>query len=184
VDFLSEAEREQKMVSLWQMGFKRTAIALGSILFLLLALQVAASIVLGQLNGQVENEMTTSHDVLIEVEGLRERVNALEVQVEGSQTGASEGNLSLVLHQLARVVPPSVRIDRLQAEAGPQNSVRLTLSLSARSQEAVTTFMKQLEQAGFSDVTLIRVSAAGGSANSSSLLGAELELSATSEAIL
>jgi Tfp pilus assembly protein PilN len=182
VDFLTEAECEEATVRLWQMGFKRTAIALGSLLFLLLTLHVAASMALTHLNEQAETEVSSSQDVLREVEGLREKVQALEAQVESSQTGASQGNLSRVLHELAGSVPASVRIDRLQAEAGQeQNELHLTLSLSVRSQEAVTTFMKQLEQAGFSAVTLIRLSASEGVGNPSSLLAAELEVTADPE---
>ena len=181
VDFLSDAEREQRVVGLWRMGFKRTAIALGSMLFLLLALQVAASMAFGYMNEQAEHEVNSSHDVLTEVRGLRERVSALEARREGSAAGASQGNLSRVLHQLAQAVPPAVRIDRLQVEARQQDSLRLTLSLSATSRDAVTAFMKQLEQAGFSDVTLIRLSAREGTQHSRSLVAGELELAANPE---
>jgi len=183
VDFLSEGEREQKTVSLWQGALQRTAMSLGSILFLVLALQAVASMALGHMKEEAEDEVNTSQALQTEVKGLRERVNVLEAQVQRTESGASQGNLSRVLHELARAVPASVRIDRLQAQAQQQNTLRLTLSLSARSQEAVTTFMKQLEQTGFSDVTLMRLSASEGAANSSPLLAAELEVIADPEVL-
>ncbi len=183
VDFLSETEREQRVAGLWQVGFRRTAIFLGSLLLALLAVHAAASLALGRMSDQLDEEASSSQDVLTEVRDLREKVEALEAQVHGARSKGSQGNFSRVLHRLAGAVPEAVRLDRLQAQAEQQNSLHLALSLSAKSRDGVTTFMKELQQRGFSEVTLIRLSAGAGTGNGSSLVGAELELTAKPEVL-
>ena len=157
VNFLSDHERERNDVRIARSLLHRVALVLGSLTLMLLALQFLAALFLQKSIDSLDEQMNASGAIYAEVLSLEQQVKDLEGKISGNESALQHTNTARMLHEIARVIPHDVRLEKLSFNTKESSQSKLLLEGAARSQEAVAEFLRKLETSGLcSDPKLIR----------------------------
>ncbi len=156
-NFLPEAAVRSCETATVKALFQRTAIALGSVMLVLLILPILGSMVVESMSERLDEELASSSAVYAEVMSLDQRVKELESRLSGGTSSLRPTATARSLHELARLTPEGVWLERFALKRNPDGTTQISLIGNARQNEQVADFMKNLQSSGeFSKPRLVK----------------------------
>lgn len=160
VDFRSEVEKKKTTEEKDKTLFVRTTLALGALIFVLLAGQFGLNSYLQNESDNIDERLLQIGPVYSEVAALNRQVGALRSELNGDAGANHRSNVAKVLHDIAESTPNGVWLYRLDITQSDPKSEAISLFGYARTNELAASYLGALqEDRRFSNVQVIRVGA-------------------------
>lgn len=162
--FLSEGEQMPALDTLYRKVEKRSMLALGGALLLLLIFQFGLSSYLkSEIDGLQKSKGAMSNR-FVEVEALEHRVAMLDQELGRGKSALMGDKVAKLVHDAAVASPESLWFSKLEISRGKSGTAQLSLHGYSASTAKVASLIRRLNSGPFRNTRLIRSESAGGGA--------------------
>jgi Tfp pilus assembly protein PilN len=144
VEFLSQERAEKHKSTLARSLLNRTVLVCGVLTLLLLVLPFLASLYVEERTSELDEELARSGESSAQLTTLERRVSYLKASLGGSPKSASRSDLAELLHEIARLVPDHVELQRITIETKGSATELMHCMGRSSSREGVEDLLRNL----------------------------------------
>jgi Tfp pilus assembly protein PilN len=142
VGFLPQTDQIELSLNLTKSLFRRTLLASGLTLLVLLAIPLAASSYLAMKSDQLDQQIGGRDGSVAEIEGMEKEVSALQKSSKEFALPGNRSNSSFILHEIAKLTPKRTRLLSLVLVSDDPS---IDLKGEAESERDISELMKDLK---------------------------------------